>query len=153
MNIYFITAILIALFILFVIFLFIRSERDWDDLFPFIVLSVGGSAIIFVVSLVFYEAYMWTLVPQFECPATLINDQYHPSTLQSHMAPTMGSSGRMSTTFYTTGSSESYITVWDCGKYGRLRSDNEKVYRWAQPESVLYLKQLDDDVRIVGIKH
>jgi hypothetical protein len=48
-----------------------------------------------------------------------------------------------------------YITLWDCGPYGHLISDKEKVYRWAAFESTLILQNykgiaLIKDIKIPG---
>ncbi len=89
---------------------------------------------------------------QFECKATLIQNDYRPSTLRTHTTPIFSSKGGMHMAVHTSGRSEKYITMWHCEGYGNLVSMKEKVFRLAQPSSILYLKKYNDDVRIVGIK-
>lgn len=51
-----------------------------------------------------------------------------------------------------------YITIWDCGKYGRLVSEDTHVFKWAHDESMLLLERNgvmamgDQDIHIFGIK-
>lgn len=84
-----------------------------------------------------------------EC--TLLSQTYSASTRQSRLAPIIGSNGTLSTAIYTTGDSEKKITEWDCGKFGRLISDDAMVYRFAKEKSVLYIRSNSYDTRIVGI--
>jgi hypothetical protein len=51
-----------------------------------------------------------------------------------------------------TGNTEQFITLWDCGRYGLLASDKEKVYRLAQFETILLLQSYDGLTIIKDIK-
>ena len=131
-------------------------QNDFD-MVPALFILGGGLVIIGLIGWVLvecvYECYVWANVPQFEHHATLLSDQYNPSTLSSHVAPTFNGEGGISFTYYSTGHGESYITIWDCGCYGRLKCDKQEVFQYAKPKSILYLKKLNNDIRIVGIKH
>jgi len=89
--------------------------------------------------------------PYVEQECRLLSIEYSPSTEKTRLAPIIG--GSTSVAMYTTGTPEMKITIWDCGKYGRLNSDDNNVYRFAKEVSILYIKSNDYDTRIVGIKN
>lgn len=49
------------------------------------------------------------------------------------------------------GCSTSYMTVWDCGEHGKVKSDLKKVWTHASEHATLLIKKCEDDVRIYGI--
>ena len=112
-----------------------------------------------------YKDYKaWKSAPIIIVEATLLNQDYQPSTLKTHCTPVFHGghnsycngqshyhSGGMSMAVRTTGHDKIYTTIWDCGQYGRCICDDEKVFRKAKSKSKLKIKYLFDEVRIYGI--
>lgn len=92
-------------------------------------------------------------IPPVEVECTQLRSDFVPSTLRTHIAPVMSSDGKFSAAVYTTGHAEKRVTIWDCGKYGRLISERGDVYRYGTEKSILYIRHNNYDTRIVGIKN
>lgn len=130
----------------------------FDDFLAFIAL-IGALIVGLLVIVLIWFSILWIKneiafyrAPSFPVRATLLSQDFIPSTRQTHVAPVFSGKGRMSMAVYSTGHSERYTTMWDCGKYGRLTSDQERVFRFAQEESVLLLKQVGNETRIWDIR-
>jgi len=137
--------------------------KDFTELLS-IILNITGIAIALLIILGFayaildkvYDCYRFRNSPIQSCEATLIYDSYTGSTLQSHTGSgvsVVGGKAGVHTTTYTTGSSEKFVTIWDCGKHGRMKSDKEHIFRFAKPESILYFRQRGNNYCIVDIQH
>lgn len=98
-----------------------------------------------------HERRRWSLAVPFEIKAKLLSSQYGPDTSQA-IPVVVATSNGAGVGVGVTGNGEEYITVWDCGKYGRIICDKKDVFRWAKPESTLIMKQVGEEVGIVGIK-
>lgn len=123
---------------------------DWaPGILACIVLVVILGMVIFAVYFAI-EEHRWDKCPEFTVKAKLLNAQYAGSTRRTETVPVVTGDG-LGVGFVTTGNPEKTVTVWDCGKYGRLITDDENIFRWAKAESTLYLKERGDEVRIVGI--
>jgi len=83
-----------------------------------------------------------------EC--TLISYSHQPSTLRTNVAPIVGSNGNVSCAVYTTGHTENFTTLWDCGKFGRVTSQDKKLFQFGKPRMVLLIRHSSYDTRIVG---
>jgi hypothetical protein len=104
---------------------------------------------VFIGWLVFDE-FLWARAREFKFNAVLISDAYHPSTRHTHAVPVVAGKG-VGVGVITTGHGSEYITVWDCGKYGRIVVNDENIFRFAKPKSTLCLKERGGEVRVVGI--
>lgn len=128
---------------------------DWMDWFGATIMSLFSLVLALVVFgiiyWIFYEVRFHNQ-PVIIQKGYLLNIDYKPSTLSTRCVPVFHSRGGMSTAMYTTGHSEKNLTIWDCGKYGRITCDDKTVFRLAKDESMLKLKAWKDDVRIVGIE-
>jgi len=118
-----------------------------------IIVIVVMVALFAPVAYLIYQEIRWSRQPSFECEAILLTHDFFPSTLQTHVAPVISTKGQAGTVVYTSGSREKNLTVWDCGKYGRITCIDKQVFRFAKPKANLILKELDGDCRIIGIKH
>lgn len=129
---------------------------DWEEFF-FAMFWIVGIIFFALLTIGIYQIVrkeiQFSNLKSFEIEATLLNVNFKQSTQNTHIAPIINSKGGMSTAFYTTGHPEKYLTVWDCGKYGRLISEDKTIFRYAQPKSILFVKELGNEIRIVGIKH
>lgn len=105
---------------------------------------------VFVLALYAVQEFFYLDVPVVKVKSTLISHGFSPSTLKTHVAPIIGPDGT-SCAIYTTGDSEKTITIWDCGKYGRLICDDKRVYQYAKPDSTLMIRHSEYATRIVGI--
>lgn len=130
----------------------IGTFRDGDWFLGFLFWIVAGVVSLFLLAGIFagIDAWQWHQTPHFEHPGVLLSNNFKSSTRRSHAVPVATGNG-VGVGMVTTGEDEKYITVWDCGKYGRLVADDETVYRWAKPKSILFLKAKDGKARIVGI--
>lgn len=99
------------------------------------------------------DELQFSKVPPVEVECYQLTSEFVPSTLRTNIAPVFSSNGTSSIAVYTTGHSEKLVTVWDCGKYGRLVSEDAYIYRYAKQKSVLYIRHSNYDTRIVGIKN
>lgn len=109
----------------------------------FLILAIIGAII---------DAWRWHHAVAFKQDAKLLTSSHKASTLETHAVPTVGANGTVGVGVVTTGDSECYTTIWECGKYGRLVSDDQNVFEYAKPKSILWLKKLDNEVRIDGIE-
>ena len=73
------------------------------------------------------DEYQWAQTPSFVQDCTLVSQNYFPRR-------------------------DRYVTVWDCGEYGRLVADDEYIFRFAKDISTLILKKKNEEVRIIGIE-
>lgn len=135
-----------------------RGALDWGSVILTVVVAViVGGTVAFIVSAI-YHWYCWEYRAKLvDVEATLISMKHRRSTLQSHAVPTTVVTGDggvgVGMGVVTTGEGEGFVTVWDCGKYGRLVADNEQIFRWAQEKSRLELRVLGDEARIESIYH
>lgn len=127
-----------------------RESWFFGALFTVLGLFLGAIAIGIIGCIV--EEIRWSRQEAFKWPAKLVSMQSIGSTLQSTPVTTVGSNGQVGVGVVTTGHGEQHLTVWDCGKYGRISVDDETIFRWAKDKSELWLKELDDEVRVVGIE-
>lgn len=125
------------------------------DRYEFFMISLGlfclalvACAIFLVGSFFVYEYAFYKATP-FRVEATLLSFNYIPSTRSSNIAYNLGSGDPI---YYTSGRGETHTTIWDCGKYGRLISDNETIFRFARHKSILLLKEAYGDIRIYDIE-
>lgn len=100
---------------------------------------------------VVYQEIRFSYSPSYIVECELLSINHSPSTLRSRVAPIISTNGDMSTVVYQTGDPEKTITVWQCGKFGRLACDKKKVWQYAQERSFLEIKSNDYDTRIVDI--
>lgn len=114
-------------------------------------LAIGIAIVLFLAAWLLAYEVIFCCGPDIYVECTLLNNDYHPSTQRTHIAPIISSSGKMSTAVYTTGNPKSYTTVWDCGEYGRLVCTNKKVYQYAKDKSTLIIKHTSYETRIMGI--
>jgi hypothetical protein len=70
-----------------------------------------------------------------EIPAKLVNINFIPSRY-----------------VYRYTESQKFITIWDTKEYGRLKSEKEVVWQYAEPESILLVKQWNGRPYIDNIK-
>ena len=96
--------------------------------------------------------YQFSKVPCIEQECILLSHNFNPSTLRTHVAPIISGKGNVSCAVYSTGHAEQKVTVWDCGPYGRLTTEDKTVYRFAKERSTLYIRSSSWDTRIAGIK-
>ena len=82
----------------------------------------------------------------------LISTQYTPSSNSIGHGCIVGADGKLANGFVHSYSAEKTSTVWMCGPYGRLATENKEVFRYGKDESLLYIKSNFYDTRIVGIK-
>ena len=133
--------------------LLIESFREGEYLICFFawLASLGLCFLLFAGAHSLFKEIEWMNCEKFTWEATLVSGNFQPSTVKTNTVPIVSSNGNLSFGVLTTGESEKYITVWDCGKYGRIVCEDEKVFRFAKPRSMLVVKQLDDELRIVDI--
>jgi len=129
-----------------------KNERiDWGDwAIKFLVVGV----VLFFVWMGFYffkQEWDWNNAKIEQLPATLLSQQYNPSTQTTDLVPVYTSKG-FGMGVSSSGDPESYITLWDT-KEGRLKVNNKEVWRYAKPESILLITRLNDEFRVVGIQH
>lgn len=99
-----------------------------------------------------YDRYLWNCAKEVHVQCTLLKASHSDSTLETHSVPTVTSNGDVGVGVVTTGDDESYTTIWDCGEYGRLVTDDEDVFRWAKKSSTLIiLLRSDGQAQIGGI--
>jgi len=96
------------------------------------------------------DEYQWSKVVAFPQECVLLNQNYKSSTLQTHAVPVATGNGT-GMGVVTTGEAEKYVTVWDCGKYGRLVADDKEIFRLAQEKSTLLIKERNGEYRISSI--
>ncbi len=132
---------------------------DWEvrinDLFALAFVLAVVLYVLYAVSSGIYWVYdeiSWFAAPRFRHECVLMSLQYSPSTSRGHLSPTFVG-GKVGFTPYSTGRSEKNETVWDCGKYGRLISNDKEVFRWARDTSTLLLAKRGKRARIMGIVH
>lgn len=107
--------------------------------------------IFYIVGSAYVEIQFYRAIP-FKCEATLIRNDYIASTRSTHVAPIFSTNGKTSMAVYSTGHSEIFTTIWDCGKYGNIVSDSEHIFRYAKAKSILLLKELGSEIRIYDIE-
>ena len=90
--------------------------------------------------------------PAFEQESILLSQDFTPSTRTTNTAWAFNGKTGATPIFYSSGSREKHTTIWECGEYGRLICNEEIVFRYAKPKSILLLKKVDDEVRIWDIK-
>ncbi len=123
------------------------DDIDFMDVFFVVLISIFVLlGIIYIFSYINEES-RWARTPIFKLRCRLISsntvvESHSPYYIKagSSMIPLAG------------GSSVHDETVWDCGEYGRRKSRNEMVFRYAKEQSVLHFKQLSGELRIVGIE-
>lgn len=98
------------------------------------------------------KEYLWYQTEPFEHNATLLSLGHKSSTQKTSIVNTVGANGTFGVGSVVTGEPEKFVTVWDCGEYGRLIADDEEIFRWAKPESTLLLKKRGNEVKIWRIK-
>lgn len=97
------------------------------------------------------DEYKWHVTPSFKIMAHLLSSSHKASTLETHAVPVVTGKG-VGMGVVTTGESEKFTTIWECGKYGRLVADDEVIFQYAKPISELWIKCRDKECRIDGIK-
>lgn len=125
-----------------------------DKVGPVIIFGLIGFILLAMVLAIVWaivDCCRWSNAKEFTKKCRLLKILHEDSTEESQAVPVFTGNG-VGVGVATSGHSESYTTVWDCGEYGRLVSDDKEVFRWAKPESILYLKTLDSECRIEGIK-
>lgn len=125
---------------------------DWFESLVTLAITIFLIVCIACMSSCIHTEYKFYKIPYEKCHALLLNVDYKPSTKEYHSAPIFNLKGGMSYAWYSTGHSEKHITIWDCGKYGTITSDDEHIFRFAKKESVLHIKEYNNEVRIVGIE-
>lgn len=95
--------------------------------------------------------YEFSTVIPVKVEATLLSHSFSPSTEKTRIAPIVGNKGQTSYAIYSTGDAEKVLTVWECGKYGRVTSTDKKVFQYAKDQSILLIRHNNYDTRIVGI--
>jgi hypothetical protein len=136
------SSLIIIALVLVMIIIWKKARENAEE----ITLSFGGFiflAIIFMFALYIGNGIAWNLeyycAPSIEQESQLISVSYSPSTASYDITP-MIIGKQIGFIFHSSGNPESYITGWQCGKYGRLVTDSEKVFRHSKPSSILYLK-------------
>lgn len=110
------------------------------------------SSILIICSVKIIDSYQWSKIIPFEQEAILLSQNYIGDTRETNTVPVVTGKGGVGVGVVSTGESEKYITVWDCGKYGKLVANNEQIFRFSREKATLLLKQKGDEVRIIGIK-
>lgn len=119
-----------------------------------------GSFCLFLVAVSWITASLWISVsrelsfyyaPIERVRGKLISAHFTPHSRSSSYVPVYTGKGighgmSISTT------KEQYCTVWDCGSYGRIGSSSPDIFRFAQEDSVLLVKCVGAEARIVGIE-
>jgi len=125
---------------------------DWLDwLIGTIVFGVLGIGVLILGNYLINEHQFSKIIPV-RVEANLLSYSYSPSTQITRVAPVVGAKGQVSCVVYTTGDAENQVTVWDCGKYGRLNSTDKKIYQYAKEKAILFIRHSDYDTRIVGME-
>lgn len=103
-------------------------------LFVCLVLCIGGGGLLVTLKLV--EDWYRSPIKTFDLQAKLIAMDYKTGTYSRRHS-----------------SSERYITIWDCGKYGNVKSVGPLVFKHAKPQSTLIV-EVDNTgtLEIVGIR-
>jgi hypothetical protein len=125
---------------------------DWvDGLFGTFFVGIVA-AVACVIGKYAIDEYQFSKIPVVQVEGKLLSHGFSPSTQLSRVAPIVGHKGQGSCAVYTTGDPEKKITVWDCGKYGRLTSENKRVYQYATDRATLLIRHSEYDTRIVGMQ-
>lgn len=98
-----------------------------------------------------YKEFIFSQVDPVPVKCRLLSISHSPSTIQTRTAPIFSSEGGTSLAIYTTGNPEKTTTLWQCGKYGRLATNNKNIFRFAKEESTLLIRSNQYDTRIVDI--
>ncbi len=125
---------------------------SWED---FVIWGFVGLIVFIVLFGIGYcvkDDYLWNHAPRQEVSCNLLSQSVDPSTLQTHLIPSVATRGGMSFGVVTTGQAEQHITIWDCSGYGRVVSNNDAVFQYAKPISSLVFALKNNEFRIVGIK-
>ena len=109
--------------------------RDWDFV-SWILFIIFGAFAIFVLNFLIVR-YRWSEQPVFKQKCILTSLKYEESTQQTNTFPVINSNGSVGVGLSTTGNPESYVTIWNCGEYGRLKTDSRTVFQWSKIESIL----------------
>lgn len=117
----------------------------------FSIFGIMASVLIVGLSWCAVNAIRWWKTPVQEIKGRLISSEVKASTQRSSTIPVVTTGGNVGIGVVITGDPEKHITVWDCGKYGKLVSDDETVFRLAEDRSTLLVKFLDGEAWIVGI--
>lgn len=96
------------------------------------------------------QEILWAQTDSFAHPCTLISSNYNPSTEAAHPVTTINGKGGVGVGVVFTGRPAEHITAWDCGQFGRVATDDLKLFQQAKPQMTLQLKHLDGVTRIVG---
>lgn len=107
--------------------------------------------IVVLVACIFTYEDEWSKPPFIVQECTLIGSSYIASTRETDLSPVFTGNG-LGVGVVSSGHGEEYITVWDCGQYGRLKSDDEELFKFAKEKSTLRLKEINGEVRIIGIE-
>lgn len=131
---------------------------DLSDLLLDIVVKFLPVLLVIIIALVIacgifiiYEEICFSYAPSYRIECELLADSYSPSTIKTRVAPIVSANGQISTAAYRTGNLEKHITVWNCGKFGRLTCDKKEVFQFAKNRSILIIRSNEYDTRIVGI--
>lgn len=119
-----------------------------DDMYG----TIGALGAWFIIALLIFVIWFvvseyigwlkWKVTPAFKWQCKLISSKYMESTEDTAVGvgPAIGGGGGVSVVAVPTGDPEKFITIWDCGKYGRLVVDDEKLFQQAKKEMTLWLK-------------
>jgi hypothetical protein len=112
--------------------------------FLFLIIGIGAAWI-------GLEIYFHFYAPVYKVECTLLSEDYSASTEKTHVAPIISNKG-VATAIYTTGNPERFVTIWNCGRFGKIVSNNKKVFRLAKQKSILKIQSSDYDTRIIDIE-
>lgn len=131
--------------------LLIRTFKDGDWFIGCVMWVLAGLFALFLSAglTLCYEEIQWLNTKEFPWPAELVSANFTGSTLRTSAVPVVTGKG-VGMGAVTTGNPEQYITLWDCGEYGRLVVDDKNLFRIARPKMTLYLKKRGDEVRVSG---
>jgi hypothetical protein len=131
--------------------LLIQTFRDGDWFMGCLFWVLFGVIAVFMAAGIGFcvNEYRWSKTESFPCSAKLIEANYTGSTRRTHSVPVVTGKGVGIGTVMT-GNPEQYITLWDCGRYGRIVADDKNLFRVAQPQMTLLLKKRGGEVRISG---
>ena len=117
------------------------------------ILLVLAIVVIFtIITLLIVDEKRFAIAPTYEVKCTLLSQTYEPCSFYHGTAPILTSNGQMGIAVTCGSTTEKTITVWDCGKFGRLPCKRKDVFKYAKDISILLIRSDGNRAEIIGIR-
>lgn len=133
------------------------NKKTAFSLLELSIIIIAVALVIAIVKTVHHEIKLNDKDNAINVSCLLLEKSYKGSTLKSNAVPIVGAGmnggvvGGIGVS--TSGESEQFITIFDCGKYGNLVSDKKEIFTKSKDKNNLLINFTKNDYRILEVKN